>query len=57
MKITSRKRFMGYRGRVIYYCILDNGEIAYSVAKGDGTDKYFSSYEEAMEYIDIVKGV
>ena len=41
---------MSYLGRVIWYC---NG--AFMVAKGDGTDEYFGSIEDAMKWIENMK--
>lgn len=41
------KRFMSYKGHVIWY-----NEYGYMVAKGDGTDEYFSDWKDAMEYIE-----
>ena len=49
------KKFMSYNGSAIYYGVVD-GNIVYAVAKGDGTDKYFSSWEDAMDFIDSRKG-
>lgn len=44
----KNKRVMSYLGRVIYM-----NEYGFMVAKGDGTDEYFVSIEEAMNYIEI----
>lgn len=44
------KRFMSHRGHVIWYY-----DGAYMVAKGDGTDEYFSTWQAAMEYIDRIE--
>ena len=41
------KRVMSYLGRVIWM----NGGV-FKVAKGDGTDEYFESIEEAMDWIE-----
>lgn len=44
------KRIVNYRGHVIWYF-----EGAYMVAlKRDGTDEYFSSYEDAIKAIDLL---
>lgn len=48
------KRFMGYKGKVIYYNRKTDGEIYY-VLHSRGFNIYFSTYEEAMEYIDKKK--
>lgn len=44
------KRIMSYLGRVIW----SNG-IVFMVAKGDGTDEFFETIEEAMEWIEKEK--
>lgn len=44
------KRVMNYLGRVIWM-----SEYGFMVAKGDGTDEYFSTIEEAMNYIEDEK--
>lgn len=41
------KRLMSYLGRVIWM-----NECGFMVAKGDGTDEYFETIEEAMDYIE-----
>ena len=43
---------MSYAGRRIWYIVLDDGQIVYSVAKGDGTDEYFTDYRDAFEWIE-----
>lgn len=44
------KRIMNYLGRVIWM-----SEYGFMLAKGDGTDEYFSTIEEAMIYIEDEK--
>ncbi len=46
------KKFMSYRGNVIWYESFENGELYFSVAAGDGTDVHFRMYVDAMDYID-----
>lgn len=41
------KRIMSYMGKVIWYC-----DGSFMVAKGDGTDEYFSTIEDAMKWIE-----
>ena len=41
------KRVMSYMGRVIWM-----NENCFMVAKGDGTDEYFETIEQAMDYIE-----
>lgn len=41
------KRIMSYFHRVIW-----KNECVYMVAKGDGTDEYFETIDEAMEWIE-----
>ncbi len=41
------QRIMNYLGRVIWM-----SEYGFMVAKGDGTDEYFATIEEAMNYIE-----
>jgi hypothetical protein len=43
--------FMSYNGRRIWVRIV-NLEPVYMVAKGDGTDEYFTDWKDAMEWID-----
>lgn len=43
------RRIMNYLGRVIWM-----NELGFMVAKGDGTDEYFKTIEEAMKYIEEV---
>lgn len=52
--VLADKRFMGYKGKVIYYNRKTDGEIYY-VLHSRGFNIYFSTYEEAMEYIDKKK--
>lgn len=52
---TYRKHFMSHKKKAIYYAKLDDGTICYMVAKGDGTDEYFISWKDAMDYIDKVR--
>lgn len=42
--------FMSYRHHAIWY-----GCGAYMVAKGDGTDYYFSNHKDAMNKIDEIE--
>lgn len=53
--ILADKRFMSYRGKVIYYNRKTDGEIYY-VIHLNGNNIYFSTYEKAMEYIDNKRG-
>lgn len=53
-KETNYKKFMSYNHKVIWYTVV-NGDTYYAVSKGDGTDKMFSGFEEAMEYIDNMR--
>lgn len=46
------KVFMSYKRHRIWYGVTDDGDIVYMVARGDGTDEYFSSWEDAFEWID-----
>jgi len=46
------KRCMSYFGHVIYA-----NEYGYMVASGDGTDKYFETIYEAMEYIEEIEHI
>lgn len=41
------KRVMSYMGSVIWYY-----DGSFMVAKGDGTDKYFGTIEDAMKWIE-----
>ena len=41
------KRVMSYLGKVIWM-----NEYGFMVAKGDGTDVYFETIEDAMDYIE-----
>ena len=45
------KRIMSHYGRVIWWY-----DGAFMVAKGDGTDEYFGSLKEAMEWIEARRG-
>ena len=51
-KLKKDKIFMSYNKHVIWYTTLESGERVYMVAKGDGTDSYFYSWEDAMNWID-----
>lgn len=44
------KRFLSHRGHVIYY-----NEFGFMVAKGDGTDEYFATWEKALLFIDEIE--
>lgn len=46
------KVFMSYNGKRIWYNVMEDGTIYYMVARGDGTDEYFTSWEAACEWID-----
>ena len=48
--------FMSYKGRVIWYRNA-GGVISYLVAKGDGTDEHFKSWQDAARWIDNKKRV
>ena len=52
---VCRKRFMSYKKKVIYYGKLDDGTIYYMVSNGDGTDKYFTDLEDAMNYVSNLR--
>ena len=55
-KNENRDRvFMSHNGKRIWYTITPDGDVLYMVAKGDGTDKYFTDWEEAMNWIDAKK--
>lgn len=45
------KVFLSWNGHAIWYRVID-GDITYMVARGDGTDEYFTDWEEAIKYID-----
>ncbi len=47
---TMDKRIMSYEHHVIWY-----GDGFFSFAKGDGTDYYCETLEEAMEKIDKIE--
>ena len=47
MSEAKAKRFMSHRGHVIYY-----NAFGFMVAKGDGTDEYFTTWQQAAEWID-----
>ena len=47
--------FMSHRGKRIWYSRLESGDIIYMVANGDGTDKYFTDWKDAMEWINQIK--
>ena len=44
--------FMSYKHHRIWYNFDNDGTIYYMVARGNGTDEYFMSFEKAMEWID-----
>ena len=44
------RKFMSVAGRAIWYTRTNDGEVLYMVAKGDGTDEYFTDWREAMKY-------
>ena len=43
--------FMSYKHRRIWYRMV-NLELIYMVANGDGTDTYFTCWEDAIKWID-----
>ena len=43
-------KFMSYRGHAIW-----KNEMSYMVAKGDRTDRYFTNFEDAMDWIDEIE--
>ena len=45
-------RFMSHREHVIWY---NRYADSYMVAQGDGTDKFFSDWHDAMEWIDRIE--
>jgi len=49
------KVFMSYKKHRIWYRIAEDG-IVYMVAHGDGTDEYFTNFEDAMDWIDRGEG-
>lgn len=55
MMAWEHKVFMSYKGKKIWYTETDEGDIAYSVARGDGTDEYFTDWQMAMKWIDSKK--
>ena len=52
MAWSKDKVFMSYKGKRIWYTKSDDGEILYMVAKGDGTDEYFTDWRDAMDWIE-----
>lgn len=48
--MTKGKRIMNYLGHVIWMY-----EQTFMVARGDGTDEYFTTIEEAMEWIERIE--
>lgn len=48
--MTKDKRFMSCYGRAIWFGQDDDGNIFYMVARGDGTDEIFATWQEAMAY-------
>ena len=50
------KNFLSHKGKAIRWDKLDDGTIYYLVAKGDGTDEFFSDWKDAMKWIDERKG-
>lgn len=44
---AAAKRFMSYKRKTIWYY-----DGAYMVARGDGTDEYFTTWQDAMDWID-----
>ena len=48
--MTRDKHFMSVAGRAIWYTRTNDGDVVYMVAKGDGTDKYFSDWRDAAQY-------
>ena len=53
---SKDKVFMSHMGKRIWYTVSDDGSVMYMVAKGDGTDKYFSDWRDAFEWIEQKKG-
>ena len=52
------RKFMTHKGHAIYYkpyMDCDEEVPAYAVAKGDGTDEYFRSWEDAMDWIEEIE--
>lgn len=49
-KQSGDRVFMSVAGRAIWYSKTGEGDIIYMVAKGDGTDKYFTDWHDAMEW-------
>lgn len=48
------KVFMSWKGHRIWYRLID-GEAVYMVARGDGTDEYFTTWQAATEWIENKK--
>ena len=52
-KDNNRDRvFMSHNGKRIWYTRTPEGDTLYMVAKGDGTDEYFTDWRDAMKWID-----
>ena len=49
---TRDRVFMSHRRRRIWYSRSEDGDVLYMVARGDGTDQYFTDWEDAMNWID-----
>ena len=47
---SSDISFMSYKGKAIWYSPVSD---CYMVARGDGTDEYFSDWKDAMKWIDF----
>ena len=43
-------KFLSHRNHAIWY-----GDGVYMVAKGDGTDEYFTDWKDAMKWIDQIE--
>lgn len=52
MKYGKHKIFMSWHGKRIWYTKSEDGDVVYMVAKGDGTDEYFSDWKDAAAWID-----
>ena len=53
--MTKDKVFMSHMGKRIWYTKMDNGDVWYMVAKGDGTDELFADWRDAMKWIEQKK--
>lgn len=51
-KQSGDRIFMSHCGRAIWYRKDGDGNILYMVAKGDGTDEYFTDWHDAFEYCE-----